>query len=289
MAFSQSCRRGIKLIRNNVNKILIGNTALILGHDSYIFRKETTAEKISGTIKYNNCSLYSQIMKPIRKIKDYYWINKIHQHLMEDEEYIVNGKMYTHFLSDFPHQIKIYNETYCHYDPNFTRYILQNELKKNKEKKNNKIIMWCFQEGIKSNLDILSINSKYLDECDDLFFIPENIIECKDPHNNNYMDSVVDLLSNEYYMSRLNKINPKYITSFLNYYSYVFNVKKFDDFFDDQYTCENYKNWPKYMTLMHFIESINKNNTLKNYILNNFNCLNSIIKEEIKRELDKNV
>jgi len=181
--------------------------------------------------------------------------------------------------------------------------ILENEFIKNKIDRDNKIITMCFQKELTMDSDILSIDEKYLQECDDLFFIPENIIEIKNKSDNNYVKSVVKLLSNEYYLSRLNKINPNYIISFFNHYEDAIDIENtykhalkitpysiYDDNDEVDYIYDSYKyTLSKNFMICNLITSITKNNTLKNIILDKFNDLYLPVKIKVIQTMMKNI
>jgi len=342
MTFIHLYNRGINLLRNNLGKTLIvGNTTLFLGYDSYKFRKETSPknaidmksieEQISDFVKYkiskgtykpdklyityDNNSTYSQFMKPIRKIKDYNWINKIHQSLIEynhDMGYRINRTIYKKFLSDFPYQDNIYynkvfldsnkvseqwlidefyyfdvfshqfsgeiqnilttytEKKFSKHNPNFAKNLLETELKRHHLIRNNKIIMWCFQEAIQFNLNILRcVEDEYMNKCDDYFFVPDNLKGFGNQYTYLSTPAICDLLSYEYYLQRLNKIKPDYITSFLNRYYGLF-----DELYDT-------KNHADYNEIHKFVNTITTNMTLKDIILNKFNDLYLPIKSEV--------
>jgi hypothetical protein len=319
-------------IGNNLGKTLIlGNTTLFLGCDSCIFRKQTSPQTARDSVKYNNNSIYSQFMRPIRNIKDCFWINHIHMMLLtNNERTCMNRENYSKFLSHFPYQEEIYNnltdysvkvskkwlidefnylnisphanhqklcnilgafsmKKFSKEDKTFARELLRSELDKDILTRNNSHILWCFREAFEHNKDILSIHSVYLDTCDDWFFIPENLdrqiytlsdFKCKRPlsYFNEISEKyyfprslIFNLLSNEYYLSRLNKIKPNHLTLYLNDCAYYF---KYEHLFE-------FSEIPDYLATCHFIDSVSSNTTLKNIILNNFHDLDLAIKMRV--------
>lgn len=337
--FFKLYQRCVGSIRNNLGKTLIlGNTTLFLGYDSYIFRKETSPQTAHDGIKYNKNSMYSQLMKPIRYIKDCFWINNIHIMLLTNSKKShMNRENYSTFLSHFPYQEEIYNNLTHHSvnvsktwlinefkylnmspdanykklgnilsafsmkkfskeDDTFAKELLRSELEKDILSRNNKYILWCFREAFEHNKNILLIDSEYLDTCDDWFFIPENLdrqiytlsdFKWKRPlsYFNEISEEyyfpnslILNLLSNEYYLSRLNKINPKYLTIYLN--------KHCNQYFKCEYLFESHET--SYLAICDFLDSVSKNATVKNIIFNNFQDLHLEIKMRIISVIMKN-
>ncbi len=105
---------------------IFGGVGLAMVYDSYLFRKQTCPyennyisnrnEKCTFTQneKYQN-NIYSSIMRPLRLIKDYFWIDDIHHKLIEgiDSENVIRLHNYYNFLRDYQYSdnllYKIYN------------------------------------------------------------------------------------------------------------------------------------------------------------------------------------
>jgi hypothetical protein len=112
----------IEYIKNNTGKsIIFGGTAFMIG-DSCVFMKQTSVSNYMGTEyvkeKYINSqdSLYSDIMRPFRRIKDFIWIYGIHNmihgvYISKPNNYKLYSKSnYSNFLKDYPYPKYIFND-----------------------------------------------------------------------------------------------------------------------------------------------------------------------------------
>jgi len=84
--------------------------------DSWFFKQQTDPLKNTPKgykygedyrIPYNHESLYSKMMKPIRIIKDYRWIDQVHRQIITEKIMIEN---YESFNRDFPYSNQIWND-----------------------------------------------------------------------------------------------------------------------------------------------------------------------------------
>jgi len=147
MTFTHLYNRGINLLRNNLGKILIvgASTTLFLGYDSYKFRKETCpyennyiskrTEKCTFTQneKYQN-NIYSSIMRPLRLIKDHFWIDDIHHKLIKgvDSENVIRLHNYYNFLTDYQYSNDLINKVYKNHIRPTNDYIIEELIRCNK-------------------------------------------------------------------------------------------------------------------------------------------------------------
>jgi hypothetical protein len=120
--FGKFIKNASKYIKNintkniNTKKVVIsgaGVGASLMAYDSFVFMKQTAISEEYGIDfrKYQTCeeSFYSYIMRPIRNIKDFFWINDIHHKLIKGKLDHYDGKYrsfakheYT-FLNDYPY------------------------------------------------------------------------------------------------------------------------------------------------------------------------------------------
>uniref|UniRef100_A0A6C0E9V1 Uncharacterized protein n=1 Tax=viral metagenome TaxID=1070528 RepID=A0A6C0E9V1_9ZZZZ len=125
--FGKFIKNASKYIKNiNTKKVVIsgaGVGASLMAYDSFVFMKQTAISEEYGIDfrKYTTCeeSFYSYIMRPIRNIKDFFWINDIHHKLIKGKLDHYDGKYrsfakheYT-FLNDYPYPKRFLDAIEC--------------------------------------------------------------------------------------------------------------------------------------------------------------------------------
>lgn len=89
--------------RNPKTTVALAGGSIFLGMDSFHFRRQVRKENYQS-------NEYNKIMKPIRKVKDYFWINNIHRRLIEGD---IRGR--GNFLEDYPYSEKQWKEALENY------------------------------------------------------------------------------------------------------------------------------------------------------------------------------
>jgi len=324
MTFIHLYNRGINLLRNKLGKTLIvgASTTLFLGYDSYKFRKETSPIQCGiylypdEDIKYDNSSIYSQIMKPIRTIKDCIWIDEIHEALIKDNTLNdlcqITSKTYRKFLLDFPYPKETYNKEVlnCWYISRkwmFEEIFRLNENSKQySEEIQNMLTIYSKRKfspsssyfaikllEIELDKDKLERNNTIITWCfheaiycniNILYYLKdEHLLKLNDwifdPENINSLHSeILKLHRHERILSELTKLNIKSLDYITSY------LNKYSNLFESL----GMTNDPNYIDIDIYIDSIFQNKILKNIIVNNFNKLYLPIKMTIIYKMIKN-